>query len=364
MTRYRQLPLPSTKQNHHHHRNMAAPRLTFLYPNFFRSIRSCEPHASRPLRDAPHHRTAQKAGFHSTARKRQETYAQRYGPASDLPPPHLGDAKVTTSKDITKDPKPSAPIKAEKKTEPAEPKPEVKKTEKEAKREANATSDGRSSPKDITKRPAELDAGESHPKELAHDGPPREGASKPLETVLYIEPATSTNSEEHRPPHLHAPPYVHHFDTYTLVKDLEKGGFTQDQSVTLMKAVRSLLALNLDVAKEGLVSKSDVENVRPMPSPNLLPLLPQSLTARQKNRKPTSSAPPVPNSAPKSKTTANRPRTNSAPSAPNSSTKSTSSTKNSPRNSSRSKTISRACSTTVRWPCAWNSARWRVPSRS
>lgn len=28
-----------------------------------------------------------------------------------------------------------------------------------------------------------------------------------------------------------------------------------------MKAVRGLLAVNLDVAKEGLVSKSDVENV-------------------------------------------------------------------------------------------------------
>ncbi|KAI9837162.1 MAG: hypothetical protein M1838_004885 [Thelocarpon superellum] len=71
---------------------------------------------------------------------------------------------------------------------------------------------------------------------------------------------SSLASETHKPPHLHAPPYVHHFDTYTLVRDLERGGFTQDQSVTAMKAVRGLLALNLDVAKEELVSKSDVEN--------------------------------------------------------------------------------------------------------
>ncbi|KAI9872307.1 MAG: hypothetical protein M1830_001799, partial [Pleopsidium flavum] len=160
---------------------MAAPRLTFLYPNFFRSIRSCEPNASRPLRDAPHHQSAQKAGFHTTARKRQQTHAQRYGPATDLPPPHLGDGKVMPSKDITKDPKPSAPIKADKKTGPMEQKPEVKKPVKEAKEEANAPSDAPISPKDIKKRPAELDAGESHPKEVPQDGPLKEGASKPLE---------------------------------------------------------------------------------------------------------------------------------------------------------------------------------------
>jgi hypothetical protein len=53
---------------------------------------------------------------------------------------------------------------------------------------------------------------------------------------------------------------VHHFDTYTLVRDLERGGFTEAHSITAMKAVRALLATNLDVARAGLVSKSDVEN--------------------------------------------------------------------------------------------------------
>jgi hypothetical protein len=65
---------------------------------------------------------------------------------------------------------------------------------------------------------------------------------------------------EPKHPHLTTPPYVHHFDTYTLVRSLESGGFTQDQAVTTMKAIRSLLAVNLDLAKEGLVSKSDIEN--------------------------------------------------------------------------------------------------------
>ncbi|KJR85664.1 uncharacterized protein SPSK_08920 [Sporothrix schenckii 1099-18] len=62
------------------------------------------------------------------------------------------------------------------------------------------------------------------------------------------------------PPHLTTPPYVHHFDSYSLVKQLEAGGYRQGQAITAMKAVRTLLAQNLDVAQTGLVSKSDVEN--------------------------------------------------------------------------------------------------------
>ena len=103
------------------------------------------------------------------------------------------------------------------------------------------------------------DAEESHPKETIR-GPRHETTTTPLETVLHMEAPTAKKSDEHKT-HLHAPPYVHHFDTYTLVNDLGKGGFTQDQSITIMKAVRSLLAVNLDVAREELVSKSDVENV-------------------------------------------------------------------------------------------------------
>lgn len=65
--------------------------------------------------------------------------------------------------------------------------------------------------------------------------------------------------EEHRPPHLQTPPYVHHFDTFGLVQDLE-GRFSRKASVTLMKAVRGILAENMELAREGLVSKSNVEN--------------------------------------------------------------------------------------------------------
>ena len=84
----------------------------------------------------------------------------------------------------------------------------------------------------------------------------------PLETILEMPPPETAEEENaSKPPHIQTPPYVHHFDTYTLVKQVEKGGFTTEQSITAMKAVRGLLAVNLDVARAGLVSKSDVENV-------------------------------------------------------------------------------------------------------
>ncbi|KAI9796338.1 MAG: hypothetical protein M1825_000633 [Sarcosagium campestre] len=89
---------------------------------------------------------------------------------------------------------------------------------------------------------------------------PSPDSSEPLATVLHMAAPSSTTSQAHRPPHLQAPPYVHHFDTYTLVRALGTGGYTQEQAVTAMKAVRALLAENLELAKEGLVSKSDVEN--------------------------------------------------------------------------------------------------------
>lgn len=279
-TRYRQLPLSCSQQSRTiFNANMSTTRLTFLYPQFFRSIRACEPKASHHLREVPNPPSLPKAGFHTSARKREQTYAQRYGPATEPLPPNLRDGKRIPLTDTPKDPKSPEPIKAEKKTETAGPKTEVKKTGKEDKKEANATPDNLSSPKDIPNQPAELDASEAHPQELAQDAPPKGCASNPPETVLQMESTTSTESEEHKPPHLQAPPYVHHFDTYSLVKDLETSDFSEDQSVTLMKAVRSLLALNLDVAKEGLVSKSDVENVRPYPPPiSHFPLLANRLT--------------------------------------------------------------------------------------
>jgi len=86
-----------------------------------------------------------------------------------------------------------------------------------------------------------------------------------MQAVLYMGPPAIAH--HHNPKHnggrqrLHAPGYVHHFDSYTLVKQLQGGGFTREQAITAMKAVRGSLAQNLDVAQGTLVSKIDAENV-------------------------------------------------------------------------------------------------------
>ena len=69
-------------------------------------------------------------------------------------------------------------------------------------------------------------------------------------------------------PHMTPPSYVHHFDSYSMVRLLEEGGYTPDQAVSAMKAIRTILGGNLDVAQKSLVSKGDVENVG---SPSFFP---------------------------------------------------------------------------------------------
>ena len=96
----------------------------------------------------------------------------------------------------------------------------------------------------------------------------KDGHSKPAQ-----EPEASTSlewinpniTEEHtpslqHPPHIDTPRYVHHFDTYSLVRRLNAGDWTKPQAITVMKSMRLLLNDNLDKARRALVSKSDVEN--------------------------------------------------------------------------------------------------------
>ncbi|KAK3379750.1 hypothetical protein B0T24DRAFT_612866 [Lasiosphaeria ovina] len=85
-------------------------------------------------------------------------------------------------------------------------------------------------------------------------------SSDSSETAAAGDDGTPSLQQHKPPPHLTPPPYVHHFDSYSLVKHLTAGGFTLNQAITSMKAVRGSLAANLDVAQAGLVSKSDVEN--------------------------------------------------------------------------------------------------------
>ena len=244
---------------------MSVPRLTFLYPHLFHSIKKPESVISRHTVRV-HRQVGCTAVFSSTSKSKQEAYAQRYGPANQPhPPPQLppSSPQSTTEKEepkslstaIEKEVKAAPPQKQDEKKAPTAPKePDEPPTEASS---GGSNPQTESAAATMQEASIKLDAAESHPKEDASVPNQEIAEAKPLERLLQM----NSPDDEHKPPHLHAPPYVHHFDTFTLVRDLEKGGFTQAQSVTLMKAVRSLLALNLDVAREGLVSKSDVENV-------------------------------------------------------------------------------------------------------
>jgi hypothetical protein len=110
--------------------------------------------------------------------------------------------------------------------------------------------------------------------EILHMGPPPDSLSPPPATLVATDQkpnesstsasgTTKPDPDSPRPtkhPHLTATPYIHHFDSYTLVKQLTAGGYTLHQAILSMKAIRTLLASNLDVAQSGLVSKADVEN--------------------------------------------------------------------------------------------------------
>ncbi|KAG5971442.1 hypothetical protein E4U58_007537, partial [Claviceps cyperi] len=55
-----------------------------------------------------------------------------------------------------------------------------------------------------------------------------------------------------RDPHMTPPPYVHHFDSYSMVKLLEGGGFSPDQAIESMKAIRTVLGGHIQVAQRNL----------------------------------------------------------------------------------------------------------------
>lgn len=73
-----------------------------------------------------------------------------------------------------------------------------------------------------------------------------------------------------RDPHMTPPPYVHHFDSYSMVKLLEGGGFSPEQAIESMKAIRTVLGGHIQVAQRNLVSKGDAENVSNTPPPFFL----------------------------------------------------------------------------------------------
>ncbi|KAE8446159.1 hypothetical protein EG329_012532 [Mollisiaceae sp. DMI_Dod_QoI] len=259
---------------------MSVPRLTFLYPHLFRSIRVCETVSPktriRALQDSQQcSKTKPRSGggarrreFSTAERRPASQFVRRHGKAVEPFIPegeNPSDLKVFTpeTKDDGRDqaPKPG-------------PTNEKIETKDEGKSNIDPNPSSAAPLSEETQAAAVLpgDDGKDYvyenvpPKE--EQPSPRQKATAntsdpagPIETVLHMPPPDSPEDQNAaKPPHLQTPPYVHHFDTYTLVQQVEAGGFTTEQSITAMKAVRGLLALNLDVARAGLVSKSDVEN--------------------------------------------------------------------------------------------------------
>jgi hypothetical protein len=233
---------------------MSAPRLYQLYPSICRAASSVE---IGPLRTSVRQRPAPKSTarlYTTTPRRREEARAQRYGTAN-APPPHLLEETAIAGKEV-------------KDEQPARTSDKEGMLEKEVAAAANEK--GKASPE----RP---EIGSATDSATAEETPTRDDPLRgvttsadqvadlerpqpnPKDTVLAM-PAPSEVADEDKPPHLQAPPYVHHFDTWTLVRSLQTGGFSQDQSTTIMKAVRTILADNMDLARRGLVSKSNVEN--------------------------------------------------------------------------------------------------------
>jgi hypothetical protein len=179
----------------------------------------------------------------STSQRHQDEVPQRYGTAHE-PAPHL---RGEQPRGASKESETSELEILENKTPEKKPTELVDEDEDEGPPPKTIPS-SHSKPADTTENP---------PPSPAPD-PPKIAESKPLETVLHMP--SPQEEEQRKPPHLKTPPYVHHFDTYGLVKDLTKSGFTEDQSITVMKAVRGILTDNMSLARRGLVSKSNVEN--------------------------------------------------------------------------------------------------------
>ena len=282
----------STRQtNHNTPPTMAAPRLPFLWPMLYRASEQAIPMSRNAGR---------RRALHTTYRRCQNsTVARRYGQANE-PPPYLGGGKSygpsTTQQQDSALPKIGENLQKEGEREIDDENEAESRRDDNKNREA-ITVEGQSrpassdpmfyaleaqSPKDQTTTSDSASASESNSKSTSSE----KSADSLLDTVMDPvkhekeghgkpgqDPETSTSlewinpnvTEEHtpslrNPPHMDTPRYVHHFDTYSLVRRLNAGDWTKPQAITIMKSMRLLLSDNLDKASRALVSKSDVEN--------------------------------------------------------------------------------------------------------
>ncbi|KAF7508463.1 hypothetical protein GJ744_009176 [Endocarpon pusillum] len=215
--------------------------------NLLRSVRACRPTTYRSIRQQPSTSCNGNLAFHTAPVRKQETYQQRYGSAAEAhlpPPPRPKDDFLPKKQELARE--------GESNSDTAQ---------QDQKDTSPSPASGTSSSKNVGEERAATSSdtrnvsSQQEAKEVKE-----EKAVTPLDIVLQAIQPSELYGEQHRHPHLAPSPYEHHFDTYSLVQDLAKGGFSEEQAVTIMKAIRLMLAENLDLAKDGLVSKSDVEN--------------------------------------------------------------------------------------------------------
>lgn len=216
---------------------MSAPNLPFLWPMLFRPAKSARTHVSRAKGNAPRTRQARRC-MTTTPCLLEQSSTQRYGKAYE----HAASGQQ---------------------------KPATRKTQEKGSVTAGKPSQGQVPGKEDVEgnAPAATSNLSTHSKPSTSEEKPiitpppetlKANDNKPLDSVLHIP--TAAEEESHKPPHLKTPPYVHHFDTYGLVRKLSQSSYTPEQSITIMKAVRQTLLSNMALAREGLVSKSNVEN--------------------------------------------------------------------------------------------------------
>lgn len=245
-----------------HLTTMPTARLTFLYPHLFRSIsrqtsRQRCPKSSNP---SPRRGGASRS-FISSSQNHEQVFLERHGKAVEpflAPGETEKDTKVYTPDEVNQ--KKDTP----KKTDTSSATPLSQETQDAASIPGDA--------KSTTKKSDKFIAEEMKPKATPKAVPKNNDTAKKSAATAdssrrseksFQKDAQAGVAEKDKLPHLEPPPCVHYFDTYTLVREVEAGGFTSAQAITAMKAVRSILAENLDVARQSLVSKGDVENVSP-----------------------------------------------------------------------------------------------------
>lgn len=250
---------------------MSTTRLTFLYPHLYRTtalLRASEPHAARGTprgtcchrprgRTAAEVRSRGYAAFAPTPEARQSGFAPRHG--KGVEPLTIKSDKVrktTPAADVEAAAQRAAAVAAAAASSVTNPKTAGGVgSASEGQQQQQPQQQPQPQPQQKQQQQQGEDPEAEAAKQEARDQAKKSG---PLEAILHMGPPEEV-ARQH--PHMETPPYVHHFDSFSLVKQLEGGGYTEEQAITAMKAIRAILAHNLDVAQESLVSKSDVENV-------------------------------------------------------------------------------------------------------